>query len=237
MRSDGRKNDQLRPVKITPGYLVAPAGSCLVEFGKTRVVCSAILEETVPPFLKGSGKGWLTAEYSMIPGSSAQRVQRERFKVGGRTHEIQRLIGRSLRNCIDLNLLGERSLLVDCDVIDADGGTRTAAITGAYVAVALAVRKLSPKFPSLNSALKGGVAAVSVGIVNRAAVLDLHFEDDRQAEVDMNVVKTTADKYVEIQGTAELIAFDRNQLNELLALADKGIQELFQVQRKVLENL
>ena len=235
MRSDGRQSDQLRPIKMTPGYLNNPTGSCLIEMGKTRVICSVVLEETVPHFLKGSGKGWLTAEYSMLPGSSAERVMRERNKVGGRTHEIQRLIGRSLRACVDLAALGERSLLVDCDVLDADGGTRTAAITGSYVALVLAIRRLSSKVPGLQGALKTAVAAVSVGIVNGIACLDLHYDDDKVAEVDMNVVKTGENKYVEVQGTAESVAFDRAGLDRLLALADKGIEQLFAAQRKALD--
>lgn len=233
-RPDGRRCDELRPTKITPNFLKAPAGSCLIEMGGTRVICSAMLEETVPPFLKGSGKGWLTAEYNMLPASSFQRVSRERAKVGGRTHEIQRLIGRSLRMSIDLNLLGERSLLVDCDVIDADGGTRTAAITGSYVAVVLALQKLSPKFPALLKAVRTGVAAVSIGMVKGTACLDLNYLEDKDADVDMNIVKTSKNQFVEIQGTAEHTPFENSDLTQILALADKGIQELFQLQNQVL---
>jgi ribonuclease PH len=203
--------------------------------GKTRVICSVMLEETVPPFLKGSGKGWVTAEYAMLPGSSPQRVGRERQKVGGRTHEIQRLIGRALRTCVDMSLLGERSLLIDCDVLDADGGTRTAAITGAYVALALALKKLTPAFPAFSSALKTAVAAVSVGIVRGTPCLDLHYDDDKDAEVDMNIVKTAQGKYVEVQGTAENAPFDQTALDRLLALGAKGIEELLAIQRKALE--
>ncbi len=202
--------------------------------GKTRVLCSAFLEESVPNWLKGSGKGWLTAEYSMLPGSSAQRIQRERNKVGGRTHEIQRLIGRSLRTAIDLNLLGEKSILVDCDVIDADGGTRTAAITGSYIAVCLAIQKLKGKYPSLQSALKTQVAAISVGIVKGVPLLDLNYEEDKDAEVDMNIVRTGTEKFVEVQGTAESQPFDDKGLQDLLTLAKKGIQDLFEVQKKAL---
>jgi len=235
MRSNERRPDQLRPVKIVPYFLAHPAGSCLIEVGKTRVVCSAFLEETVPPFLKGSGRGWLTAEYNMLPGSSSQRVVRERTKVGGRTHEIQRLIGRSLRSAFEMSLLGERSILIDCDVLDADGGTRTAAITGSYVALVLAVRKMQSKFPALAAALKGAVAAVSVGIVGGAPFLDLDYEEDKDAHVDMNVVKTSENKYIEVQGTAESAAFDESELNQLLALGSRGIEELFAIQRKVLE--
>jgi ribonuclease PH len=233
-RKDGRKADQLRPIKITPNYLAHPSGSCLIEMGNTRVVCSVILEETVPHFLKGSGRGWLTAEYSMLPGSSAQRVNRERAKIGGRTHEIQRLIGRSLRACIDPVCLGERSLLVDCDVLDADGGTRTASITAAYVAVALAVKKLSDKIPALKQVLKLSVAAVSVGIVEGVPCLDLNYGEDKDAEVDMNIVKTSTHRYVEVQGTAESTPYDRESLNSLLALADQGIEQLLAVQQEAI---
>lgn len=233
-RTDGRRPDQLRPIIITPHYLSHPAGSCLIEMGKTRVLCSAMWEESVPPFLRGSGKGWLTAEYSMLPGSSHQRVGRERQKVGGRTHEIQRLIGRSLRTSVDLSVLGERSLLVDCDVIDADGGTRTASITGSYVAVALALKKMKQSIPSIESALKTAVAAISVGVVNGVPCLDLNYEEDKNAEVDMNIVRTAQEKFVEVQGTAESQPFDEQMLQQLLQIAKKGIQELFEAQRKVL---
>ena len=235
-RSDGRQLDELRKVIVTPHFLNAPPGSCLIEMGNTRVVCSVMMDPTVPVFLKGSGKGWLTAEYSMIPASSSQRVARERGKVGGRTQEIQRLIGRSLRNCVDLTRLGERSLLLDCEVLDADGGTRTAAITGSYVALALALRKLEATVPGVQRVLKAAVAAVSVGIVDGKAVLDLHYNDDKRAEVDMNVVKTSADQYVEVQGTAENAPFDRASLDRLLHLADKGIAELFQIQAEALKR-
>jgi ribonuclease PH len=235
MRSDGRRPDELRPVKITPNFLASPPGSCLIEMGGTRIVCSAMIDDSVPHWMKGSGKGWITAEYSMLPASSPQRVQRERSKVGGRTQEIQRLIGRSLRSCLDLAKLGERSVLLDCDVLDADGGTRTAAITGAYVALVLAIRKVHPKIPVLHS-LKGAVAAVSVGIVRGVPSLDLHYDDDKSADVDMNVVKTSDGKYVEVQGTAEGAAFDRKSLDELLGLADRGIEALFAAQQKVLGN-
>lgn len=235
MRSDGRQPDELRKVKITPHYLAAPPGSCLIEMGGTRVICSAMIDETIPHWLKGSGKGWLTAEYSMLPASSPQRINRERSKLGGRTQEIQRLIGRSLRTCLDLSKLGERSILLDCDVIDADGGTRTAAITGAYVALVLAMRKVESKV-SVLKALKGSVAAVSVGIIGGVPSLDLHYDDDKNADVDMNIVKTSDGKYVEVQGTAEGAAFGREALNDLLNLADLGIATLFEAQKKVLGN-
>lgn len=233
-RFDGRKPDELRPIKITTGFQAHPAGSCLIEFGKTRVVCSAMIEESVPHFLKNSGKGWLTAEYNMLPGSSGQRVQRERQKIGGRTHEIQRLIGRALRMSIDLNLLGERSILVDCDVIDADGGTRTAAITGSYVAVVLALKKTTGMIPAISQVHKAAVAAVSVGMVKGVPCLDLCYEEDKDAEVDMNIVKTSAGKFVEVQGTAESKPYSTEELTSLLALADKGIKELIEHQRRAL---
>jgi ribonuclease PH len=236
MRSDGRRTDELRKVVITPNYLVHPAGSCLIEMGSTRVICSAMLEETVPHFIKGQGKGWLTAEYSMLPACSQQRVQRERAKVGGRTHEIQRLIGRSLRSCVDLSLLGERTILVDCDVVDADGGTRTASITGAYVAVALALKKLSNQVPGAMSALKSAVAAISVGIVHGKPCLDLNYVEDKDAEVDMNVVRTSLNKFVEVQGTAEGVPFDESALQDLLALGKKGILELFEFQKRAIQS-
>lgn len=235
-RLDGRYSGDIRPVKITPHFLAAPAGSCLIEIGGTRVVCSAMVEETVPPFMKNQGKGWLTAEYSMLPASSAQRVNRERSKIGGRTQEIQRLIGRSLRTAVDLNVIGERTILLDCDVLDADGGTRTAAITGAYVALALAVKKLEAQYPKFRSALKTEVAAISVGIVHGVLCLDLPYAEDKVAEVDMNVVKTSGNQYVEVQGTGENASFTREQLNQMLDLADSGIAQLFQAQRKALEH-
>lgn len=233
-RNDGRAPEELRPVKITPNYLSHPHGSCLIEVGKTRVVCSAMLEDTVPPFRKGSGTGWLTAEYSMLPASSSQRIIRERNKVSGRTHEIQRLIGRSLRNCLDLGTLGERSILIDCDVLDADGGTRTAAITGGYVAMVLAIVNRWKSKPGFQPKLKTAVAAVSVGIVGGMAHLDLDYEQDRRAEVDMNVVQTAEGSFVEVQGTSESNPFDKNALDKMLTLASKGISELLSHQRKVL---
>lgn len=234
MRTDGRRPDEIRNVHFHLNYLTAPHGSCLIEMGKTRVVCSVMVEESVPPFLKGKGKGWLTAEYAMLPGSSSHRVPRERQKISGRSHEIQRLIGRSLRMCVELSLMGERSFLIDCDVLDADGGTRTAAITGSYVALALAVRRLEKEKLLSRNILKGSVAAISVGIVKGVPCLDLHYDDDKDAEVDMNIVKTSAGQYVEIQGTAENAPFDNVALQKLLQLADTGIQQLLQAQRLVL---
>lgn len=234
VRQSGRTPDQLRPIKIIPHFLSHPPGSCLIEMGGTRVVCSAMIEDSVPGWLKGQGKGWLTAEYSMLPASSGQRIQRERNKIGGRTMEIQRLIGRSLRAAVDLSLLGERSVMVDCDVIDADGGTRTAAITGSYVALMLALQKVSQKVPSISQAARQSVAAVSVGIVKGVPVLDLDYPEDKDAEVDMNVVMTSEGKFVEVQGTAESEPFNRERLHDLLFLAERGIQELFQIQKQVL---
>ncbi len=233
-RNDGRSSNQLRPVKITPHFLASPPGSCLIEFGNTRVICSATLEDSVPHFLKGSGRGWLTAEYSMLPGSSGQRIQRERSKLGGRTQEIQRLIGRSLRTCIDFAPLGERSVLIDCDVMDADGGTRTASITGAYVALGLALKKLSQNTPALGNVLKTAVAAVSVGMVGEVPMLDLNYLEDKDAAVDMNIVMTGTGKFIEVQGTAESTPFDRAQLNALLDLATDGLRTLFDLQSKIL---
>ncbi|NDC24895.1 MAG: ribonuclease PH, partial [Proteobacteria bacterium] len=215
-RHSGRSPSELRPIKITPHFLSHPPGSCLIEMGGTRVVCSAMIEDSIPNWLKGQGKGWLTAEYSMLPASSGQRIQRERNKIGGRTMEIQRLIGRSLRAAIDMNTLGERSILVDCDVIDADGGTRTASITGSYVAVMLALQKMSVKIPVLSQVAKQAVAAVSVGMVKGTAVLDLDYPEDKDAEVDMNVVMTSEGKFIEVQGTAENEPFDRRSLDQLL---------------------
>ncbi len=236
MRSEGRSPSDLRKTKVTPHFQSAPSGSCLIEMGGTRVICSAMIEESVPPFLKGSGKGWLTAEYSMLPGSSSQRIQRERSKVGGRTHEIQRLIGRSLRQSLDLSTMGERSLLLDCDVIDADGGTRTASITGSYIAMMLAIKKIQGKIPNFNPKVKCQVAAISVGVVNGVPVLDLNYEEDKDAEVDMNIVRTSEQKFIEVQGTAEANPFDDKTLAELLKLASLGINQLFEIQRKALEG-
>lgn len=236
MRHDGRAANQLRPVTIATDYLMTAEGSALIEVGHTRVLCAATIEESVPPFLRGSGKGWVTAEYSMLPRATGTRTQREvtKGKPSGRTHEIQRLIGRSLRSVVDLQLLGERSIIVDCDVIQADGGTRTAAITGAYVALSIAMNKLIrfkliPRNPLIDS-----VAATSVGVVSGVAMLDLCYEEDSRAEVDMNVVMTGSGKFVEIQATAEKTAFDDRQMNDLLDLARQGIQELVRVEQQSL---
>src|SRR6185312_5032054 len=238
MRSDGRQHDQLRPTKITTDYLVTAEGSVLIECGNTRVLCAATIEDTVPSFLRGSGKGWVTAEYSMLPRATATRSPREvtKGRPGGRTHEIQRLIGRSLRAVVDTTALGERSIILDCDVLQADGGTRVASITGAYVALALAVKKMLTFKMIPKSPLTGAVAAVSVGILKGEAILDLCYEEDSKADVDANVVMTDADKFVEFQATAEHNAFDDGELDRLKQLARSGIAELLAIQKRVLES-
>jgi ribonuclease PH len=233
-RRDGRRPADLRPLKLTPGFLPPAEGSVLIEMGATRVVCTATVQEGVPPFLRGQGRGWVTAEYAMLPRSSPERIERERRGPGGRTHEIQRLIGRSLRAVVDMTALGETSVLVDCDVLQADGGTRTASITGGYVALVLALERLRaagtlPKLP-----LTGSVAAVSVGIVEGKVVLDLDYSEDSRAEVDMNVVMTGAGRYVEVQGTAEGSPFTAGQLTRLLAAAGDGVRALTALQRDAL---
>ena len=235
-RTDGRAADELRQVKITPGYLPYAEGSVLIEMGLTRVVCAASVEDRVPPFLRNSGQGWITAEYSMLPRATQQRTSREARRGGpsGRTHEIQRLIGRSLRAAADMRLLGERTLTIDCDVLQADGGTRTAAITGAYVALALADQKLIKLGKTQRSVVTNEVAAVSVGIVGSAALLDLKYDEDSAAEVDMNVVCTGDGRFIEVQGTAEREPFSREQMDNLLMLAAKGIQDLAQLQRETI---
>ncbi len=234
-RSDGRKHDQLRKVTVKQGYLKYALGSCLIEMGNTRVVCSASLEEKVPPFLRDTGKGWVTAEYGMIPGSCTERIQREAAKgrLGGRTHEIQRLIGRSMRAVVDLQDLGERAIWIDCDVIQGDGGTRTASITGGFVAFAEAIGKLRKQGKILTQPIKDYVAAVSVGIVNGKPALDLCYEEDSQAEVDMNVVMTGSGLFVEVQGTAEKKPFSAKQMNHLMTLAKKGVSELIEIQKRL----
>src|SRR5437868_13161342 len=240
-RIDGRQPDQLRPVRIPPNFQPFPAGSVLIECGRTRVVCAASVEEKVPPFLLGTGKGWVTAEYSMLPSSTPTRSQRETAgsRPQGRTLEIQRLIGRSLRAAVDLSALGERTITLDCDVIEADGGTRTASITGAVVALGLAIDRLhvQGKLPRTNTpVLKQLVAAVSVGMVNGVPMLDLDYAEDSQADADCNVVMTQAGWLVEVQATAERKPFSHDELHQLLALASKGINELMQAQRVALES-
>jgi ribonuclease PH len=236
MRIDSRTNDQLRPVKITPGFLVTAEGSVLIEVGNTKVICTASLEDTVPQFLRGAGRGWVTAEYSMLPRATSTRTSREvnRGRVSGRTSEIQRLIGRSLRAVTDLAKLGERSIYVDCDVIQADGGTRTASITGGWLALALALKQMMDYGTLKKMPLTDYVAATSVGIVDSEPMLDLCYEEDSRAEVDMNVVMTAAGEFVELQATAEGKTFSGNNLNELLSLAQKGIAELVDLQKGVI---
>lgn len=232
-RTDGRASNELRAVKITPGYLPYAEGSVLIEMGETRVVCSASVEDRVPPFLRNCGQGWITAEYSMLPRATQTRTPREVRRGGpsGRTHEIQRLIGRSLRAAADMRLLGERTLTIDCDVIQADGGTRTAAITGAFVALALADQKLQRLGKIQRSVVTNEVAAVSVGIVDNVPLLDLKYDEDSAAEVDMNVVCTGDGRFIEVQGTAEREPFSRDQMDSLLALAGVGIRALAKLQR------
>ena len=236
MRNDGRNASDLRPVIITRDYLRHPKGSVLIEMGDTKVICSASVEEGVPPFLKNTGRGWLTAEYAMIPASTHERNAREssRGKVGGRTHEIQRLIGRSLRAVTDLTAFGERTIHIDCDVIQADGGTRTASITGAFVALVDAFRRLRKEGFVAQMPVKDFVSAVSVGIVEGRMLLDLQYEEDSRAEVDMNVVMTRGGLFIEVQGTAEAAPFSRDLLNGLTDLAVKGIAALTQKQIEVL---
>lgn len=236
MRPSGRAPDQLREIKLTRDYTCHAEGSVLVEFGKTRVICTVSIEEQVPRFLKGKGQGWLTAEYGMLPRSTGSRMRREatQSSQGGRTMEIQRLIGRSLRAVVDLEKLGERTLTVDCDVIQADGGTRTASITGAYVALVDAVRSLQYEKVLNEDPVNNVIASVSVGIYEGTAVLDLDYAEDSNAGTDMNVVMNGDGHFIEVQGTAEGHAFSTEELNEMLALAQTGINELFEIQRKAL---
>jgi ribonuclease PH len=236
-RTDGRAADELRAVKITPGYLPYAEGSVLIEMGQTRVICAASLEERVPPFLRNTGQGWLTAEYAMLPRSTQTRTSREIGRGGpsGRTHEIQRLIGRSLRAIAEMKALGERTITIDCDVLQADGGTRTAAITGAYVAFALASRRLLKAGKITRPLVTNQVAAVSVGIVGHTPLLDLKYDEDSRAEVDMNVICTGDGRFIEVQGTAEREPFSREQMDALLALAARGMGVLIQSQRDAIK--
>jgi ribonuclease PH len=238
-RSDQRAADEMRPVKITPEYIAMAEGSCLIEVGHTKVICTASIEESVPPFLRNSGKGWITSEYAMLPRSTLTRTPRESSKgrIGGRTHEIQRLIGRSLRAVTDLKKVGERTITLDCDVIQADGGTRTASITGAFIALGLAVQKLLAAGTLKTSPLRDFVAATSVGVVDGNVVLDLPYEEDSRAEVDMNFVMTGAGKFVELQATAEQDPFDDAQLGQMMKLAKKGCGDLIARQRELLKAL
>ncbi len=236
MRTDGRRADEARPLIITPGFLPTAEGSALIEVGHTKIVCAASLEQTVPAFLRGTGKGWVTAEYAMLPRSTSTRTPREvsRGRVGGRTSEIQRLIGRCLRSVTDLDVLGERTVYIDCDVIQADGGTRTASITGGWVALALAFKQMV-EFQMISvMPLARYLASTSVGIVDGVPLLDLCYEEDSRADVDMNVAMTSAGEYVEVQATAEGKVFAKNQLTELLNLAAVGIEELIKAQREVI---
>jgi ribonuclease PH len=237
-RVDGRAYDELRPVEIIPSYQSFAEGSALIKLGKTHVLCAVSVEERVPPFLKGSGTGWITAEYAMLPRATVTRSQRDstRGHVGGRNQEIQRLIGRSLRAIVDMNALGERTLIVDCDVIQADGGTRTTSITGSYVALAQAVETLRNMGVISRNPLKSAVAAVSVGIVSNNMVMDLCYDEDSRAAVDFNVVMTSQGEFVELQGTAEGKPFSRQAVDDLLALAGRGIKQLFEAQQAVLKG-
>jgi len=239
MRSDHRPANELRDTRLTPNYLEHAEGSVFIEAGRTKVICTASVEDRVPQFLRNSGKGWVTAEYGMLPRATNTRMQREASagKVGGRTQEIQRLIGRSLRSVTNMQALGERTIWIDCDVIQADGGTRTASITGAFVALALALEKLRERDVLKTIPLSDYVAATSVGIVDGEALLDLAYDDDSRAEVDMNIVKTGNGRFIEVQGTAEAMPFGRDALNELLDLADLGIRQLVDKQRAIVGHL
>jgi ribonuclease PH len=237
-RSDGRQVDALREVRLTPGYLPHAEGSALIEMGQTRVICAASVEERVPPFLRGRGQGWVTAEYAMLPRATLQRTSRETGRGGpsGRTHEIQRLIGRSLRAVVNMSLLGERTITIDCDVLQADGGTRTASITGAYVAFALACRQLMRAGKITRLPIRSEVAAISVGILDGVPLLDLNYIEDSRADVDMNVICAGDGRFIEVQGTAEREPFTREEMDNLLELARVGIEQLVAVQRSVLEE-
>jgi len=239
MRVDGRLLEQLRPTRLTPDYLVHAEGSVLIEAGQTKVICTASVEDRVPPFRRNTGKGWVTAEYAMLPRATNTRSQREstRGKVGGRTQEIQRLIGRSLRTVTRLEALGERTITLDCDVIQADGGTRTASITGAFVALVLALQKMREADQIRTMPVQDYVAATSVGVVGGEAMLDLAYAEDSKADVDMNIVKTGSGEYIELQGTAEAVPFGREGLNRLLDLGDTGIRQLIALQREFVGHI
>lgn len=238
MRADKRSADAIRDIKITKDFIIHPEGSVLIEMGHTKVICNATVEEGVPSFKKDSGEGWVTAEYDMLPRSTGTRMRRDigSLKKNGRASEIQRLIGRALRSVVDFKVLGERTIILDCDVIQADGGTRTASITGAYVALALAVQKLLDEKILSENPLKGYVAAVSVGIHKDQVLLDLCYEEDSRAKVDMNVVMTDSGQIIEVQGTGEEAPFSRAEMDKLLDLAEKGIRDLITIQKKVLER-
>lgn len=238
-RRDKRPSNKLRDIKITRDYIKYAEGSCLIELGDTKVITTATLENSVPPFLKGKGVGWVTAEYGMIPRSCKTRVQREaaKGKLGGRTMEIQRLIGRSMRTVVDTKSLGERTIWIDCDVIQADGGTRCASITGSFISMALALEKIHKEGIIDKIPVSDYVAAISVGLLDDKPILDLDYDEDSTSEVDMNIIMTGSDKFIEIQGTAEREPFTKSQMDELLVLAKKGINELISVQKKVLKGL
>lgn len=238
MRQENRKFDELRPIKILPDYLDFADGSAFIEIGKTRIVVSATIDEKVPPFLKNTGSGWITAEYSMLPRATEKRNIRERVQghPSGRSQEIQRLIGRALRAVMDLNLLGEKTIILDCDVIQADGGTRTASVTAACVSLAVALKKMLDEKTIKKMPLKNFVAGVSVGIVNSNCLLDLDYKEDSRAEIDMNVIQTDSGQLIEIQASAEKNPFSRKALAGLLRLADKGISEIIQIQEEVLKK-
>jgi len=238
-RQDGRALDELRKIKVAKNYIKYAEGSCLIEFGNTKVIATASVEDGVPPFLKGKGSGWVTAEYSMIPRSCKTRVQREASKgrLGGRTHEIQRLIGRSMRAVVDMTKLGERTIWMDCDVIQADGGTRCASVTGSFIALALALDKLRREGVVDTVPLSDYVAAVSVGIVGGRRMLDLDYSEDSNSEVDMNVIMTGGGRFIEVQGTAEKKPFAKKDMDCLIEFASKGVRELVAIQKKILKNI
>ena len=238
-RTDGRAAGQLRPTRMTPSYTMHAEGSVLIESGQTHVICTASIEDRVPPFLRNTGKGWVTAEYGMLPRATSTRTQREASagKVGGRTQEIQRLIGRSLRSVVQLEALGERTIWMDCDVTQADGGTRTASITGAFVAMAMAIDKLVKSGAIKTMPIRDYVAATSVGIIDGTPMLDLAYDEDSRAEVDMNFVKTGDGRFIELQGTAEGLPFDRRALDALMGLADEGIRALIDKQKSIVGDV
>ncbi len=235
VRSDGRVNEKIRPVKITTDYIKHAEGSCLIELGQTKVICTASLDSKVPPHLKDTGTGWVTAEYAMLPRATNTRNQRERAKLSGRTFEIQRLIGRAMRACVDLKQLGEKTVIIDCDVIQADGGTRVASITGAYVALVKALRTMKDKGLISSIPVKNQIAAVSVGMINDEILLDLCYEEDSKADVDMNVVVTGDTGFIEVQGTGENSTFSKEELDKMLQSAQKGIAELLIIQKEALK--
>lgn len=239
IRMDGRARDALRPVKITRRFIRHAEGSVLIEMGETRVICTATVESRVPPFLKDSGRGWITAEYGMLPRSASERIVRESIKgkVGGRTHEIQRLIGRSMRSVVDMGAMGERTIMLDCDVLQADGGTRTASITGSFIALVDALDWMGRGGLVRKIPVSDYLAAVSVGILDGEVILDLCYDEDSRVQVDMNVVMTGNERFIEVQGTAEGNPYTRKELDEMLSSAGKGIQELIGIQRKIIGDI